>query len=147
MLLNCGAREDSSEYWCWSWGSTTLATWCEEPAYWKRLWCWERFRVRGEGETEGETVGWHHWLSGYAWVLSPFSRVWLCDPMDCGPPGSSIHSILQARKLQGVAISFSRRASQPRHQTCVSYISCIDRLVLYHYHHQGSPRVWANSGR
>ena len=32
----------------------------------------------------------------------------LCDPMDCSPPGSSIHAILQARKLEWAAISFSR---------------------------------------
>ena len=32
----------------------------------------------------------------------------LCDPMDFGPPGSSIHGILQARILEWVAISFSR---------------------------------------
>ena len=31
----------------------------------------------------------------------------LCDPMDCSPPGSSVHGILQARKLEWVAISFS----------------------------------------
>ena len=31
----------------------------------------------------------------------------LCDPMDCSPPGSSIHGILQARVLESVAISFS----------------------------------------
>ena len=31
----------------------------------------------------------------------------LCDPMDCSPPGSSIHRILQARTLEWVAISFS----------------------------------------
>ena len=31
----------------------------------------------------------------------------LCYPMDCGPPGSSVHGILQARKLEEVAISFS----------------------------------------
>ena len=30
----------------------------------------------------------------------------LCDPMDCSPPGSSIHGILQARTLEWVAISF-----------------------------------------
>ena len=30
----------------------------------------------------------------------------LCDPMDCSLPGSSVHGILQARKLDGVAISF-----------------------------------------
>ena len=32
----------------------------------------------------------------------------LCDPMDCSPPGSSVHGILQARILEWVAISFSR---------------------------------------
>ena len=35
------------------------------------------------------------------------------DPMDCNPPGSSIHGILEARVLEWVAISFSRRSSQP----------------------------------
>ena len=31
-----------------------------------------------------------------------------CDPLDCSPPGSSVHGILQARKLEWVAISSSR---------------------------------------
>ena len=31
----------------------------------------------------------------------------LCDPMDCSPPGSSVHGIFQARMLEWVAISFS----------------------------------------
>ena len=31
----------------------------------------------------------------------------LCDSMDCSPPGSSVHGILQARILEWVAISFS----------------------------------------
>ena len=31
----------------------------------------------------------------------------LCDPMACSPPGSSVHGILQAGRLQWVAISFS----------------------------------------
>ena len=38
----------------------------------------------------------------------------LCDPMDDSLPGSSVHGIFQARVLEWVAISFSRRASQPR---------------------------------
>ena len=38
----------------------------------------------------------------------------LCDPMDCSLPGSSIHGIFQARILEWVAISFSRRSSYPR---------------------------------
>ena len=35
----------------------------------------------------------------------------LCDPVDCSPPGSSVHGILQARVLEWVAISFSRGSS------------------------------------
>ena len=31
----------------------------------------------------------------------------LCDPMDCSPPGSSVHGILQARILEWVAMPFS----------------------------------------
>ena len=44
----------------------------------------------------------------------------LCDPMDCSPPGFSVHVILQARILEWVAISFSRGSSQPRDRTWVS---------------------------
>ena len=59
MLSNCGSGEDSWEFpglqgdqisqswrkstlniywkgWCWSWSSSTLATWGEEPTHWKR---------------------------------------------------------------------------------------------------------------
>ena len=31
--------EHSLEDWCWSWSSSTLATWCEEWTHWKRPWC------------------------------------------------------------------------------------------------------------
>ena len=52
-----------------------------------------------------------------------------CDPVDCSPPGSSVHGIFQARILGWVAISFSRGASQPRNWTCISCVFCIaDRL-------------------
>ena len=44
----------------------------------------------------------------------------LCDPMDCSPPGSFIHEIIQARLLERVAIPFSRWSSQSRDQTQVS---------------------------
>ena len=51
----------------------------------------------------------------------------LCDPMDCSPPGSSIHGILQARILGWVAIFFSRGSSQPRAR---SWVSCIAGNLL-----------------
>ena len=38
----------------------------------------------------------------------------LCDPMNCSPPGSSVHGILQARILEWVAISSSTASSRPR---------------------------------
>ena len=59
--------------------------------------------------------------------------------MDFSPPGSSVHGILQARILEWVAISSSTWSSWPRHQTCVFYVSCIGRWVLYHQRHLGSP--------
>ena len=40
----------------------------------------------------------------------------LCNPMDCSPPGSSVHGISQARILECIAISYSREASQSRDQ-------------------------------
>ena len=39
-------------------------------------------------------------------LLSRFSRVQLCDPIDGSPPGPS-HGIFQARVLEWVAIAFS----------------------------------------
>ena len=57
------------------------------------------------------------------------SCVRLCDPMDCGLPGSSVHGTLQVRILEWVAMPFSRESSRPRDQTCVSYFSCICRWV------------------
>ena len=49
----------------------------------------------------------------------------LCNPVDCNPPGSSVHRILQATILVWVAISLSRGSSQPRDRTWVSCSSCI----------------------
>ena len=75
-VLNCGVGEDSWESlgllgdqtsqsskksilnihwkaWYWSWSSSTLATWYKEPIHWKRPWCWERLKARGEGDDRG----------------------------------------------------------------------------------------------
>ena len=51
------------------------------------------------------------------------SYLTLCDPVDCSPPGSSVHGILQARILEWIAMSFSSRSSQPRDRTQVSCIA------------------------
>ena len=44
----------------------------------------------------------------------------LCDSMNCSPPGSSVHGILQARILEWVTIPFSRGSSWSRDQTRIS---------------------------
>ena len=92
MLLNCGIGEDSWESlglqgdptspflrrsalgflwkdWCWSCNSNTLATSCEELTHWKKHWCWEE--LGAGGEVENEMAGWHHWLEGSEFELSP----------------------------------------------------------------------------
>ena len=56
----------------------------------------------------------------------------LCSLMDYSPPCSSVNRIFQARILEWVAISYSRESFQPRDQTHISFISCIDRCILYH---------------
>ena len=44
----------------------------------------------------------------------------LCNPVDCNPPGASVHETLQTRILEWVVISSSRGSSRPRDQTCIS---------------------------
>ena len=58
-------------------------------------------------------VGCFHVLAIEVLMLVAQSCLILCDPMDCSPPGSSVHRILQARILKWVAISFSRESSNP----------------------------------
>ena len=57
----------------------------------------------------------------------------LCEPMDCSPPGSSVHGIVKARILEGVSRPSSRGYSSN------SYVFCISRGVLYHRATRGSP--------
>ena len=53
--------------WCWSWSSNTLATWFQEPTHWKRPWCWERLKAKGEGGNRG--------LDGQ--IASPTQWTWI----------------------------------------------------------------------
>ena len=57
------------------------------------------------------------------WSGVPLSCLTLCNSIECNPPGSSAHGILQARILAWVAIPFSRESSQPRNQSRVSCTS------------------------
>ena len=54
-------------------------------------------------------------------MLATQSCLTHCDPMECSPPDSSVHGILQARIVEWVAISFSRGSSWPKvwtHASC-----------------------------
>ena len=98
------------------------------------LWLWSPYFLR-------RTV----WLH-LNWVLVAESCLTLWDPMNCSLPGSSVHGILHARILEGVAIPFSRGSSWPKDQTWVS-THC--RWILYCLSHQGRPgrlqgRHWAH---
>ena len=55
------------KHWCWSWSSSTLATWYKEPNHWKRPWCWERLKAGGEGDDRG----WDDWIA------LPTQRTWV----------------------------------------------------------------------
>ena len=91
-------------------------------------------------------IGWHHQLDGHefeqaqgagdgqgslktsttaaaATAKSLQSCPTLRDPIDSSPPGSAIPGILQARKLEWVAVPFSRASSQLRDGTQVSHIA------------------------
>ena len=69
------------EDWCWSWSSNTLAIWCKELTHWKRPWCWERLKARGEGDDRG----WDGWMASLTWWTWAWasSRSWLWT----GKPG------------------------------------------------------------
>ena len=69
-----------------------------------------------------------HWFLWYMYAVTQLGLT-LFDPMDCSPPGPSVHRIFQARILEWVAISFCKGSSWPRYQT---QVSCIGRQILYH---------------
>ena len=58
----------------------------------------------------------------------------LWDPVNCSPPGSSVHGILQARILEWVAIPFSREFF-PTQESNPGLLHC--REILYHLSHPG----------
>ena len=77
----------------------------------------------------------HMWIYSLLWIISKWKVcvhakirplcLTLCDPVDCSPPGSSVHGILQSRILEWVVMPSSRRSSRPRDQTCGSSGSCL----------------------
>ena len=61
-----------------------------------------------------------------------------CDPVDCSPPGPSVHGVLQARILEWIAISSSRGPSQLKDRT---HVSCIGKH-LFNTEPPGKPDIY-----
>ena len=61
--------------WCWGWSPSTLAICCEKPTHWKRPWCWERLKTRGEGDNRGWD-GRMASLIQWTWVWASSGRWW-----------------------------------------------------------------------
>ena len=64
------------------------------------------------------------WKKKKSVSYSVVSQLFVLQSMDCSPPGSSFHGILQAKILEWVANPFSRGSSWLRNQTQVSSIAC-----------------------
>ena len=76
----------------------------------------------------------------YTWKCASHSVVSnSCDPMDCSPPGSSIHGIFQAKLLEWVAIFSSIGLSRPRDRT---WVSCIAGRLFTVWATREAPYTW-----
>ena len=94
------------------------------PTYSEYFWCDDRRWKKGVSPT-------HDFVQLNSLITSAFalSHVWLCDPVNCIPPGS-VHGISQARILEWVAVSSFRGSCPTRDQT---WISCVGRQILYRW--------------
>ena len=118
---------------------------CHQTIFWKNylfsMTCIAMF-VKNLSAINGLSI-FSHWffLPILAPVLNLIDLLLLCyaqscltffDPINCCPPGSSVHGISCARILEWVAISYSRRTFLTSDQICISCVSCIGRWILYH---------------
>ena len=83
------------------------------------------------------------WIS-LSYLISNVQSLQLCptfwDHTDIALQAPPSMGIFQARIQEWVAMPSSGGSSQPRGRTCISYVSCIGKHVLYHWRHQ----CWAN---
>ena len=87
---------------------------------WGRVRQCRRQRRLASGKEKGVPFSW-----GLRMCKLLQSCLTLCNPVDCSPPGSSLHGILQARMLEWVAMPSSRGSSPPRDRTHVAFVSFV----------------------
>ena len=126
-------------FWLWTTIQTWISTPLSEQARRLVLMPWRRpgrcrcgLEVRNTdnacSDLSHPPAGWETMAKSFIFLEHPPMKVaqscpTFCDPMDCRPPGSSVHRILQARILEWVAISTFRGSSLPRHQIWVFCIA------------------------
>ena len=64
----------------------------------------------------------------------------LCESMDCSLPSSSVHGDSPSKNIGVGCHALLQGIFPTQGSTCISYVSCIGRRVLYHQHQLGSPR-------
>ena len=87
------------------------------------------------------------WLAAAAAAKSLQSCPTLCDPMDCSPPGSSVHGIFQARTLEWGAVAYSDqwlRCIQMIHRLCLGGRNL--RSSVGTWKNYESPGCWSGCG-
>ena len=137
LIRTEGAEEVGTSRWrCWwkvALRGQLLAAFLRDPSTClmeaPEVWG-ERERSKMEWELVGKLrvhlvkyIGNPHMSSSDGGGLVTQSCLTLCSPVDCSPPGSSVHGILQARRLEWVAYPFSKGSSRPRNRTGVSWIA------------------------
>ena len=92
---------------------------CEELTHWKRPWCWERLKARGEGDNRGWD-GWMASLTQWTWVWASSGSWWRT-----GRPG-----VLQSMGSQRVGCDWATELTcHPQFMTSGIYVS--DLLVMF----------------
>ena len=97
----------------------SLATWCKEPAHWKRSWCWERLRAGGEAH-DRRWDGWMAsltqtwvWASSGSWWWTGNGNPFQCscteNPMDGGAWWAAVHGVASSwARLNDFTFTFLR---------------------------------------
>ena len=113
--------------WCWSWSSNTLATWCEEVTHWKRPWCWERLKARGEGDARGWD-GWMASLTQWTWIWAS-SRSWWWQAW-C----AAVHGVAKSWTQLSYGSELRPQLDNPgsAHLSSTGFLRCNGHMTLGH---------------